>query len=107
MVDGKHLRWLRRGEKGVNQFARVWGSRWYPWFGRRPHRRGEIAGESHLGREEDNPDTRDALSVTHRFPPFLLFKSRFLVFLQKSYVLFLRSKNCEPNFVMFLEMASF
>jgi len=41
------------------------------------------------------------------FPPFLLFKSGFLAFLQKSYLLFLRSKNCETNFVVFLEMASF
>ena len=39
--------------------------------------------------------------------PFLLFKTGFLTFLQKSYLLFLRSKNCETNFVVFLEMASF
>jgi len=43
----------------------------------------------------------------HPFPPFLLFKILILVFLQKSYLLFLISKICETNFVVFLEMASF
>ena len=102
-----HFRWLRCGEKGFTRFARVWGSRWCPWFGQRPHRRREIVGECHLGHEDDDPDTRDPLLVTHHFPPFLLFKSRFLAFLQKLYLQFLRSKNCEINFVMFLLMASF
>ena len=100
------FRWLRRGEKGVNRVARVWGSRWCPWFGRRPRRRGEIAGESRLGREEEEPDRWDPLSATLSFPPFLLFKILIFGFLQKSYLLFLRSKNCETNFVVFLEMAS-
>ena len=43
----------------------------------------------------------------HPFLPFLLFKILILVFLQKSYLLSLRSKNCETNFVVFLGMASF
>jgi len=85
------FRWLRRGEKEVNRFTKVWGSRWCPWFGRRPRRRGEIAGERCLGHEEDEPDMRDPLSVTRRFPPFLLFKLRFLAILQKSYLQFLNS----------------
>jgi len=50
--------WLRRGEKGVNQFASDRGSRWCPRFGRKPRRRGEIAGELCLGREEEEPDMR-------------------------------------------------
>jgi len=38
---------------------------------------------------------------------FFYSKSRFLALLQKSYLQFIRSKNCEVNFGMFLEMASF
>jgi len=78
-----------------------------PWFGQRPRHRGENAGESRLGREEEEPDSWGALSASLSFPPFLLFKSGFLAFLQKSYLLFLRSKNGETKFVVFLEMASF
>ena len=52
-------------------------------------------------------DARDPLSSDSTVLSSLLFKSRFLAFLQKSYLQFLRSKNCETNFVMFLEMASF
>jgi len=104
MVDGKPFPVAPPWGK-VNRVARVGRSRWYPGFGRRPRRHGEIGGESRVGREEDDPDRRDPLSVSPRFPPFLLFKSRFLAFLQKSYLLFLRSKNCETNFVRFLEMA--
>ena len=106
MVDGKPLSVAPPWGNGVNRFAKVWGSRWCPWFGRRPRHRGEIAGESRLGREEDKSDRRDPLSMTHRFPPFLLFKSRFLAILQKSYLQFLSSKICETNFVIILEMAS-
>ena len=67
----------------------VWGSRWCPWFDRRPRRRGEIAGERRLGHEEEEPDAWGPLSVTLSFPPFILFKSRFLASLQKSYLQFL------------------
>jgi len=50
---------------------------------------------------------RGPLSVSLPFPPFLLLKILILAFLQKSYLLFLRSKNYETNFVVFHEMASF
>ena len=44
----------------------------------------------------------------HLFPSFYFIQNPdFWAFLQKSYLLFLRSKDCETNFVVFLEMASF
>ena len=60
-------------------------------------------GSSVLGVTDDRVPSVSDSTVT----PFLLFKSGFLAFLQKSYLLFQRSKNCETNFVVFLEMASF
>ena len=56
---------------------------------------------------DDDADSWGPLSASLSFPPFLLFKILIFSFLQKSYLLFLRSKNCETNFVVFLEMASF
>ena len=52
-------------------------------------------------------DTRVPLSVTQRFPPLFYSNSRFCAILQKSYLLFVSSKNCETNFVAFLEEDSF
>ena len=101
------FRWLRRGEKGVNRFASDLGSCWCPKFGRRPCRHREIAGEFRLGREEKEPDMWVPLSVAQLFPPPIYLKSRFLAILQKSYLQFLSSKNCETNFVMIHGMASF
>ena len=101
------FRWLHHGEKGVNRFASDLGSRWCPRFGRRPCRCTEITGELRLGREEEEPDMRVPLSVAQRLPPLFYLKSRFLANLQKSYLQFLSSKNCETNFVMIYGMASF
>ena len=47
------------------------------------------------------------LSVTQHFPPLFYSNSRFCVILQKSYLMFLSTKNYETNVVAFLEMASF
>jgi len=55
---------------------------------------------------EKNLTTGSIVSVTS-FPPFLLFKIWIFGFLQKSYLQFLRSNNCETNFVTILEMGSF
>jgi len=52
-------------------------------------------------------DARVPFASDSTVTPFLLFKSGFLACLQKSYLLFPRSKNCETNFLVFLEMASF
>ena len=52
-------------------------------------------------------DTRVPLSMTQRFPPLFYSNSRFCANLQKSYLQFLSSKNCETNFVMIHGMASF
>ena len=89
MVDGELLLVAPPGKKGINLFASVSGSRWCPWFGRRPRRRGEIAGERRLGREEEEHDTRVPLSVTQQLPPLFYLKSIFLANLQKSYLQFL------------------
>jgi len=74
--------WLRRGEKGVNRVARVWGSCWCPWFGRRPRRRGEIAGESRLGREGDESDSRGHYQC-HLLPSFSFIQNLDFGFLAK------------------------
>jgi len=94
MVDGKPLPVAPPWGKGGQPVRKCLGSRWCPWFGQRPRRRGEIAGERRLGHEEDEPNMRVPLSVTHRFPPLFYLYFRFLAILQKSYLQFLSSKFC-------------
>jgi len=53
------------------------------------------------------PDMRVPLSVAQRLPPLFYLKSRFLAILQKSYLQFLSSRNCETDFLMIHGMASF
>jgi len=107
MVDSEPLPVATPWEKGGQSVRKCLESRWCPRFGRRPRRRGEIAGERRLGREEEEPNTGVSLSVAQRLPPLFYLKSRFLAILQKSYLLFLSSKSCETNFVMIYGMTSF
>jgi len=73
MIDSEPFPVAPPWGKGINRVARVWGSQWCHWFGRRPHRRREITGESRLGCGEDDPDMQ-ARCQCH-LPSLLFFYS--------------------------------
>ena len=83
------------------------GARWCPWIHRRSSSSASICRRVCSLFVLYVADTRVPLSLTQRFPPLFYSNSRFCAILQKSYLQFLSSENCETSFVMIHGMASF